>query len=64
MSRIITKQGINPEIFSPEAREEIKKYLENSTINNSFEIMKPTESVINMKNKDKDKDNDKDKNNT
>ena len=63
MSRIITKQGINPEIFSPEAREEIKKYLENSTINYSFELMKPTESVINMKNKDKDKDNDKNKNN-
>ena len=58
MSRIITKQGINPEILSPEAREEIKRYLENSKINYSFELMKPTESVINMKNKDKEKDKD------
>ena len=48
MSRIIIKQGINTDILSPEAREEMKKYFENSTINYSFEVMKPTESVINM----------------
>ena len=58
MSRIIIKQGINIDILSNEAREEMKKYFENSTINYSFEIMKPTESVLNMihsKNNDKEK---------
>ena len=48
MSRIFIKQGINKDILSHEAQEEMKKYFENSTINYSFEIMKPTESVINI----------------
>ena len=56
MSRIIAKQGINIEILSHEAQEEMKKYFENGTINYSFEIMKPTESVINMNNPDKNKE--------
>ena len=55
MSRIITKQGINKEIFSPEAQEEIDKYLENSTINYSFEFMNPTQSTLNLNKKGKDK---------
>ena len=48
MCRIITKEGINYDILSPEAKDEIKKYLQNSTINISFEEMKPTESVMNI----------------
>ena len=56
MSRIIAKQGINIEILSHEAQEEMKKYFENGTINYSFEIMKPTESVINMNNPVKNKE--------
>ena len=56
MSRIIMKQGISSEILSHEAQEEMKKYVESGKINYSFEIMKPTESVINMNHK-KDKDN-------
>ena len=48
MCRIITKEGINYDILSPEAKDEIKRYLQNSTINISFEEMKPTESVINI----------------
>jgi len=56
MSRIIVKQGINIEILSNEAQEELKKYFENGTINYSFEIMKPTESAINLNNPDKNKE--------
>ena len=48
MCRIITKEGINYDILSPEAKDEIKRYLQNSTINISFEEMKPTESVMNI----------------
>ena len=48
MCRIITKEGINYDILSPESKDEIKKYLQNSTINISFEEMKPTESVMNI----------------
>ena len=48
MCRIITKEGINYDILSPEAKDEIKKYLQNSSINISFEEMKPTESVMNI----------------
>ena len=48
MCRIITKEGFNYDILSQEAKGEIKKYLLNSSINLSFEIMKPTESVINI----------------
>ena len=48
MSRIFIKQGINIDILSQEAQEEVKKYFENSSINYSFEIMKPTQSVINI----------------
>ena len=48
MCRIITKEGINYDILSPEAKDEIKKYLQNSRINISFEEMKPTESVMNI----------------
>ena len=48
MCRIITKEGINYDILSPEAKDEIKKYLQNSAINISFEEMKPTESVMNI----------------
>ena len=48
MCRIITKEGINYDILSPEVKDEIKKYLQNSTINISFEEMKPTESVMNI----------------
>ena len=53
MCRIITKEGIDYDILSPEAKDEIKKYLQNSSINISFEIMKPTESVINIKKTEK-----------
>ena len=55
MCRIITKEGINYDILSPEAKDEIKKYLQNSTINISFEEMKPTESVINITKTQKNK---------
>ena len=48
MCRIITKEGINYDILSPEAKDEIKKYLQNSTINISFEEMKPTESIFHI----------------
>ena len=48
MCRLITNEGINYDILSPEAKDEIKKYLQNSTINISFEEMKPTESVMNI----------------
>ena len=53
MCRIITKEGINYDILSPEAKDQIKKYLQNSTINISFEEMKPTESVMNITNIEK-----------
>ena len=56
MSRIFIKQGIKIDILSPEAQEEVKKYFENSTINYSFEIMKPTQSIINMNNKNTKKE--------
>ena len=56
MSRIFIKQGIKMDILSPEAQEEVKKYFENSTINYSFEIMKPTQSIINMNNKNTKKE--------
>ena len=55
MCRIITKEGINYDILSPEAKDEIKKYLQNSTINISFEEMKPTESVMNITKTQKNK---------
>ena len=55
MCRIITKEGINYDILSPEAKDEIKRYLQNSTINISFEEMKPTESVMNITNIEKNK---------
>ena len=54
MSRIFIKQGINIDILSQEAQEEVKKYFENSSINYSFEIMKPTQSVININKNSKD----------
>ena len=47
--RIITKEGINYDILSPEVKDEIKKYLQNSSINISFEEMKPTKSIMNIK---------------
>ena len=53
--RIITKEGINYDILSLEAKDEIKKYLQNSTINISFEEMKPTESVMNITKTQKNK---------
>ena len=53
MCRIITKEGFNYDILSQEAKGEIKKYLLNSSINLSFEIMKPTESVMNIIKKEK-----------
>ena len=55
MCRIITKEGINYDILSPEAKDEIKKYLQNSSINISFEEMKPTESVMNITKTQKNK---------
>ena len=54
MSRIFIKQRINIDILSQEAQEEVKKYFENSSINYSFEIMKPTQSVININKNSKD----------
>ena len=53
LSRIITREGINYDILSPESKEEIIKYLQNSSINYSFEIMKPTESAMNINKKNK-----------
>ena len=53
MCRIITKEGINYDILSPEVKDEIKKYLQNSSINISFEEMKPTKSIMNIKNRRK-----------
>ena len=55
MCRIITRENINYDILSPEAKDEIKKYLQNSSINYSFEVMKPTESVMNITNIEKNK---------
>jgi hypothetical protein len=53
LSRIITREGINYDILSPESKEEIIKYLQNSSINYSFEIMKPTESAMNINKENK-----------
>ena len=48
MCKIIINQGISLDEINPEIKEEIIQYLQKSKINYSFEIMKPTESTINI----------------
>ena len=51
MCKIIINQGIDLDILNTEVKNEVIDYLEKSKINLSFEIMNPTESTINIKNK-------------